>query len=299
MLIRTINNIKKLIVGIITFILIVTVLFFGFGSLAVLNLPRALIPFRSFKVLLSKISNFIGDIIVYCCRVIMFVLHQNSIKIYDDNKFDRSKWYLAMSNHQSWADIFIILAAGNFRIPLIKFFMKKELAWIPFIYLANKTLNMPFVSRHSKEDLKKNPALRQEDYRNTLDSCRRFKRSPSTVFSYAEGTRNNPKKYKLQESPYKNLLKPKIGGMATAISAIDNIDTLVDFSLIYKSNKRSAWSFLNGEMKNVKVLIKKYKIPDHLKNKNYSIDKQYRIDFKDWIEEIWEEKDREIERLKY
>jgi len=132
-----------------------------------------------------------------------------------------------------------------------------------------------------------------------LDSCRRFKRSPSTVFSYAEGTRNNPKKYKLQESPYKNLLKPKIGGMATAISAIDNIDTLVDFSLIYKSNKRSAWSFLNGEMKDVKVLIKKYKIPDHLKNKNYSIDKQYRIDFKDWIEEIWEEKDREIERLKY
>ena len=87
--------------------------------------------------------------------------------------------------------------------------------------------------------------------------------------------------------------------MATAISAIDNIDTLVDFSLIYKSNKRSAWSFLNGEMKDVKVLIKKYKIPDHLKNKNYSIDKQYRIDFKDWIEEIWEEKDREIERLKY
>jgi uncharacterized protein YktB (UPF0637 family) len=87
--------------------------------------------------------------------------------------------------------------------------------------------------------------------------------------------------------------------MATAISAIDSIDTLVDFSLIYKSNKRSAWSFLNGEMKDVKVLIKKYKIPEHLKNKNYSIDEKYRDDFKNWIEVIWEEKDKEIEKLKY
>lgn len=177
--------------------------------------------------------------------------------------------------------------------------MKKELSWIPFIYLANKTLNMPFVSRHSKKEIEENPELRQIDYRNTLDACRRFKRSPSTVFSYAEGTRNNPEKYKAQNPPYKNLLNPKVGGMATAISAIDNIDTLVDFSLIYKSDKRSAWAFLNGDMKDVKVLIKKYKIPTHLKNKNYATDEKYRSDFKTWIESIWEEKDKDIERLKY
>ena len=294
-----IGSIKRIFVGLITFTLIVIVLFLGFGSLAILNLPRIIIPFKSFKVLLSRISNFIGDIIVFCCRIIMYVMHQNSIRIYDDNKFDRSQWYLAMSNHQSWADIFIILAAGNFRIPLIKFFMKKELSWIPFIYLANKTLNMPFVTRHSKKELEEKPELRQIDYRNTLDACRRFKRSPSTVFSYAEGTRNDPIKHKSQNSPYKNLLQPKSGGMATAISAISNIDILVDFSLVYKSNKRSAWSFLNGEMKDVKVLVKKYRIPEHLKNKNYATDDKYRSDFKDWIEEIWAEKDKEMERLKY
>ena len=290
---------RRLIVGSITFILIVFVLFIGFGTLAVLNLPRVVIPFRTFKVLLSHISNFIGDIIVFCCRIIIYVMHQNSLRIYDENQFDKSEWYIAMSNHQSWADIFIILTAGNFRIPLIKFFMKKELSWIPFIYLANKTLNMPFVSRHSKKEIEENPELRQIDYRNTLDACRRFKRSPSTVFSYAEGTRNNPEKYKAQNPPYKNLLNPKVGGMATAISAIDNIDTLVDFSLIYKSDKRSAWAFLNGDMKDVKVIIKKYKIPAHLKNKNYAVDEKYRSDFKTWIESIWEEKDKDIERLKY
>jgi 1-acyl-sn-glycerol-3-phosphate acyltransferase len=294
-----IGSVKRLFVGTITFILIVFILTIGFSTLVILNLPRIIIPFESFKVFLSKVSNFIGDIIVFCCRVVMYIFHENSMQIFDDNTFDKSKWYLAMSNHQSWADIFIILAAGNFRIPLIKFFMKKELAWIPFIYLANKTLNMPFVSRHSKKEIQENPELRHIDYRNTLDACRRFKRSPSTVFSYAEGTRNNTKKYKAQNPPYKNLLNPKIGGMATAISTIDNIDTLVDFSLIYKSDKRSAWAFLNGDMKDVKVLIKKYKIPAHLKNKNYATDEKYRSDFKKWIEGIWEEKDKDIERLKY
>ena len=36
-----------------------------------------------------------------------------------------------------------------------------------------------------------------------------------------------------------------------------------------------------------------------LKNKNYSTDEEYRKNFKIWIEGIWEEKDKEIERLKF
>ena len=196
-------------------------------------------------------------------------------------------------------DIFVLLVTANYKIPLLKFFMKKELAWIPFIFLANKTLNMPFVNRHSKKAIEKNPSLRIKDYNNTLKSCKRFLRCPSTIFSYAEGTRFTKEKYKNQNSTYKNLLIPKTGGMATALSAMPKIDVLVDYSVVYKSNKRGAWSFLTGEMKSVKVLIKKYKIPENLKGKNYSTDSQYRKDFKKWIEEIWVQKDAEIEKLKF
>ena len=177
--------------------------------------------------------------------------------------------------------------------------MKKELAWIPFIFLANKTLNMPFVNRHSKEQIEKNPNLRFKDYENTVKACQRFLRSPSTIFSYAEGTRNNTTKHKLQNSPYKNLLKPRIGGIATALSAMPSINVLVDYSVVYKSKKRGAWAFLKGDMRDVKVLVKKYEIPENLRNKNYSTDDQYRKDFKEWIEEIWKEKDLEIEKLKF
>lgn len=291
--------IKSSLVGFITLILIIIELTIGFGTLAIVNVPRAIFPFKSLKIKLAKVSNSIGEYTVYGLKIIMKIMHRDSMQVFDNNEFDKNAWYMAISNHQSWADIFILLVAAHKRIPLLKFFMKKELAWIPFIFLANKTLNMPFVNRHSKKELEKNPNLRNKDYENTLKACKRFLRSPSTIFSYAEGTRNDATKHKAQNSPYKNLLKPRIGGIATALSAMPNINVLVDYSVVYKSKKRGAWSFLKGDMKDVKVLVRKYDIPENLKNKNYSTDAEYRENFKNWIEAIWIEKDQEIERLKF
>lgn len=291
--------IKSNIIGFFTFILIVVELIIGFGTLTIVNIPRAIFPFKSLKIKLSKISNTIGEYTVYGLKIIMKIMHRDAMQVFDNNEFDKNQWYMAVSNHQSWADIFILLVAAHKKIPLLKFFMKKELAWIPFVFLANKTLNMPFVNRHSKKQLEKNPNLRFKDYENTLMACKRFQRSPSTIFSYAEGTRNNSTKHQAQNSPYKNLLIPRVGGIATALSAMPNIDVLVDYSVVYKSNKRGAWAFLKGDMRDVKVSVKKYNIPEDLKNKNYSTDEEYRKNFKIWIEGIWEEKDKEIERLKF
>tara|TARA_B100000700_G_scaffold320_1_gene465 strand:+ start:1756 stop:2640 length:885 start_codon:yes stop_codon:yes gene_type:complete len=291
--------IKSSFIGLITFILIILELIIGFGTLAIVNIPRAIIPLKPFKIFLARFSNQIGDITVYGLKLIMLLMHGNRIQIINETEYDLDKWYMAMSNHQSWADIFVLLVTANKRIPLLKFFMKKELWWIPFVFLANKTLNMPFVNRHSKKAIAKNPSLRTKDYENTLKSCKRFLRAPSTIFSYAEGTRFTEEKHRNQNSEYINLLQPKIGGMATALSAMPNIDTLIDFSLVYKSKKRDAWSFLNGEMRDVKVYIKSYKIPDNLKGKNYSNDKVYREEFKEWVEGIWFEKDKKISELKF
>ena len=292
--------IKSLLVGSITFILILSELILGFGTLAIINLPRAIIPLKSFKIFLSKVSNFIGDLTVYGLKIIMLLMHGDNIKLINKNhEFNQDEWYMAMSNHQSWADIFVLLVSANYKIPLLKFFMKKELWWIPFVFLANKTLNMPFVNRHSKAAIDKDPSLRTKDYENTLKSCKRFLRSPSTIFSYAEGTRFTKEKHELQKSPYQNLLIPKIGGMATALSAMPKINTLIDYTLVYKSDKRSAWNFLTGEMREAKVLVTKHKIPEDLKNRNYAEDQKYREDFKNWIESIWSQKDKDIENLKF
>tara|TARA_B100001029_G_scaffold71990_1_gene58749 strand:- start:427 stop:1311 length:885 start_codon:yes stop_codon:yes gene_type:complete len=293
------RNIASSLIGLVTFVLILVELIIGFGTLAIINIPRGIIPLKSFKIFLAKISNIIGDITVYGLKLIMLLMHGKNITVINDQDFDENEWYMAMSNHQSWADIFILLTVANYKLPLLKFFMKKELWWIPFVFLANKTLNMPFVNRHTKKEIEKNPSLRTLDYENTLKSCKRFLRTPSTIFSYAEGTRFTNDKHIQQGSKYKNLLEPKIGGMATALSAMPNINTLVDYTLVYKSKKRDAWSFAKGDMKHAKVLVSKYKIPENLKNKNYLNDKSYRDEFKDWIEGIWAEKDKKIEELKF
>ena len=170
-----VTTIKSILIGLITFILILSELILGFGTLTVINIPRAIIPIKAFKIHLSKVSNFIGDLTVYGLKIIMLIMHGDNIKLIEKNKeFALDEWYMAMSNHQSWADIFVLLVAANYKIPLLKFFMKKELWWIPFVFLANKTLNMPFVNRHSRADIEKDPSLRTKDYENTLKSCKRF-----------------------------------------------------------------------------------------------------------------------------
>jgi len=52
-------------------------------------------------------------------------------------------------------------------------------------------------------------------------------------------------------------------------------------------------------MNKVQILVKKYEIPEKLKEKNYLNDSQYREDFKMWIEDIWQQKDKNIDKLKF
>ncbi len=284
--------------GVIHFIFIIIELTVGFTTITIANLPRPFVS-QKLKISLARMSNHISDWTILGFKVIMNFFHNNKMEVIYEDTFDRNDWCLGLANHQSWADILLILSASNYMMPNIRFFMKKELSWIPFIYLANKNLNMPFVNRHSKKQIIKNPNLRLQDYENTIKSCKRLKRAPSTIFSYAEGTRFTPEKHKDQNSSYKNLLEPKIGGLATALSALPESKYLIDFTLVYKTDRRSAWAFLKGDMADVKILVKKFKIPESLKNKSYLDDNEYRIEFKNWIEDIWCQKDKSIESLKF
>ena len=49
----------------------------------------------------------------------------------DDLRRDTS--YLVISNHQSWVDIPALIQTLNRRTPFFKFFLKKELIWVPFL----------------------------------------------------------------------------------------------------------------------------------------------------------------------
>ena len=91
------QTIKSFLIGLITFILITFVLIIGFGTLTIINIPRIIIPFKSFKIFLSKVSNVIGDITVYWVKMAMILMHGNNIELIGDEKdFKMDEWYLSL-----------------------------------------------------------------------------------------------------------------------------------------------------------------------------------------------------------
>ena len=60
---------------------------------------------------------------------------------------DPRGWYLVASNHQTWVDILVLQRVFNRRIPMLKFFTKKELLYVPVIGLAWWALDFPFMQR--------------------------------------------------------------------------------------------------------------------------------------------------------
>ena len=292
------TEIKRFFIGILTFFAILIILSFAVTLLTFVNLPR-IIPSKNLKVSLGSFSNMMGSATVACITSALRVLHKLEWDFQIPKDVNKKTWYIAMSNHQSWADIFILLAAGHKKIPLLKFFMKKELQWIPIIYLVHKTLDMPFLNRHSRAQIQANPELKKVDFENAKKAAKRFSRNPSTAFSFAEGTRFNIQKHIAQESPYSYLLKPKVGALAIALSGMPQVNTLVDFTVVYATEKRSTWDFLCGDLSKAKVAVKTYSLPENLKNRSFEEEDNYRRDFQTFIDAIWLEKDQMIKDLKF
>ncbi|MFP3441738.1 1-acyl-sn-glycerol-3-phosphate acyltransferase, partial [Pantoea sp. SIMBA_133] len=87
-------------------------------------------------------------------------------------------WWLVISNHRSWTDIFILFMALHRRIPMPRFFLKHQLIWIPIVGLAFWALEFPFMRRFSREQLAKNPKLATIDRESTERVCRQARNAP-------------------------------------------------------------------------------------------------------------------------
>ncbi len=211
---------------------------------------------------------------------------------------DPQGWYLVISNHQSWADIFVLQNILNRRIPFMKFFLKHELIWVPFMGLAWWALGFPFLHRHSAEYLKKHPEQRGKDFETTRKACEQFSRVPTCVMNFLEGTRFTKEKHLAQHSPYRHLLKPKAGGIALALSALgDKFDSLLNITIVYPDGIPTFWGFLCGRVKRVIVRISSIKIPQHFLRGDYEGDREFQIAFQQWVQDLWQEKDEQMIQL--
>lgn len=264
-------------------------------SIAILKL---LLPIESWKRVCTKLIINVGECWIYCNGLWIQALHKPEWKIEGFESLDNTRWYLSVANHQSWADIFVLQAITNRKVPMLKFFMKHVLIWVPVIGLAWWALDMPFLKRYSKEELDRNPNLRGEDIKAMEKSFERYSRYPVSIFSFAEGTRFNEEKRLNQDSKFKNLLNPKSGGIGLTLTTMPYIQLMLDFTIYYHSSKRSFWDFLCGRMANVTVKVREIAIPENLLQKNYEEDITFREELKSWMENLWIDKDNFIEDLK-
>ncbi|WP_180085346.1 acyltransferase [Acinetobacter sp. YH12145] len=207
--------------------------------------------------------------------------------------------YLMTCNHQSWVDTTVNQYFGLTRMPLTRFFTKWELIFIPFVGQAFKILGFPMMKRHSKEQIAKNPELKYRDMEEARKSCEQLLSQPFTLLNYLEGTRFTPEKHVQQQSPYQNLLKPKAGGLALALNILgDQVDALVDMTIVYPNGVPGYGEFWLGEVPRIAVDLRKIEIPTWVHGGNYEDDAEFREKFQHWVDELWTEKDQLITRMK-
>ncbi len=210
----------------------------------------------------------------------------------------RSDWYLVNCNHQSWVDIFVLQRALNGRVPLLKFFLKQQLLYVPIIGLAWWALDFPFMKRHTRAQLRRKPELRREDQDTARRACEKFSLSPTSVMVFTEGTRFTEAKRTAQASPYRHLLKPRAGGLAVTINAMGNrFRALLDATIVYPHGAPSFWQFACGRTGPVIVRVHQRPIPPAFCDADYGADPAFRGDFHRWLAQRWEEKDTEIDSL--
>lgn len=208
----------------------------------------------------------------------------------------RKDWYLIVANHQSWADILILQNVFNRKIPFIKFFLKRELLYVPFMGLCWWALDFPFMKRYSQQLLKKRPELKGKDIATTRKACEKFRYKPVSIMNFVEGTRFTPTKHDKQQSPFRYLLKPKAGGTAFVLGTMgEQLHKLLDVTIHYPHGIPSFWDYISGKVHAITVNIKVLPISKELIG-DYN-DQAYRERFQQWINQLWVEKDQQLALL--
>lgn len=258
---------------------------------------RALIPLKSWQRWCGRMANALAENWIGVNNINQKLTGKTRVEVSGLEGLNRSQWYLVLANHQSWVDILVLQRIFNRRIPLLKFFLKKELFWFPVLGQAWWALDFPFIKRYKRSFLKKKPHLKGKDIEVTRQACQKFKTLPVSVMNFVEGTRFTADKHRRQRSPYDHLLKTKAGGIAFVLGAMgDQIHRVLDVTIVYPHGDISFWSFICGNMNKIKVQVNTLPIDDRILG-DYANDRAFRKKFHSWLNGIWEEKDLRIRNM--
>ena len=292
------NFLPSLFVGIIAGVLMVINALVWVPIVLVFSVFKFVVPVNRVRLIIDPILLFIAESWISCNSAWMALTQRTQWDVQGIEGLDPRSWYLVNSNHQSWVDILVLQHLLNRRIPLLKFFLKQELIWVPVMGLAWWALDFPFMRRHTEEFLKKHPEMRGKDQETTRRACAKFALIPTSVMNFLEGTRFTRAKHQRQQSPYQHLLKPKAGGLALALNAMGTkFQSILDVTIVYPDGVPAFNYFLFGKLKRVVVRGRSLPVPQHLLIGDYANDPVFREAFSQWVQQLWRDKDQQIAQL--
>lgn len=276
-------------------------------NIILLCIPLYLFAFLRFispsglKPALSRGVNRVAELWISTNNVIFDQFQTLDIQLSEMPELNYENWYLVVCNHQTWMDIVILQRIFNRRIPMLKFFIKQQLIWVPIIGIAWWALDFPVMKRYSRERLAKKPHLRGKDLKTTLDSCEKFKLTPVSVLNFLEGTRFTPAKHSTQNSPFNNLLRPKTGGITMVMDSLEKqLAGIIDVTIVYPDGVENLWAFLCAPTNRVIVEVELLTLTEHLekvKAASSEVNAGKKPSLRGFVHDLWEQKDKKIARL--
>ena len=251
------------------------------------------------KKMLGHAEYFWIDAIKFC----LFITHNELFHFKKTNnckyELNKNDIYIIISNHSSWIDIILLHIVFHRKIKALKFFLKKELLFsLPFAGLATKLLGYPLIIRPSRKQIRKDPSIKMYNLNVVTKFCKKLKDSPSSLVNFIEGTRFSMEKHKKQNPPYKKLLRPSYVGLSSAIFEVSKWcnPLLIDATLGYVPKTPSFWDFCCG---NISKIVCEYSVCNIDKKYvgNYLQDRNFKENFRDWINSMWAAKDKRIEEI--
>ncbi len=259
---------------------------------------KLLVPCKSFRRIMARWIMAMGENWVSWNAVILSLRHSDRIDVRGIEGLNRHDWYLVIANHQTWVDIIALQVVLNRRIPFLKFFIKQEMMWFPFLGLVWWAMDMPFMKRYSKSYLAKHPEKKGQDLEATRGACRKFRDTPTSVINFIEGTRFTMEKKIRRNSQFEYLLPPRAGGIALALTSMGGMfNAILDITLVYPQGVAHFWDLCCGDVDDVIIEINKRPVERWMVEGDYENDREFRSRFHRWLTQVWQEKDGQIGSL--
>ena len=267
--------------------------------LLVVAILKLAVPVAAWRRWTSRALTAIAECWIGANGAIFRMMRSMPMTVAGIERLEPREWYLVVSNHRSWVDILVLQSIFNRRIPFLKFFLKRELIWVPLLGLAWWALDFPFMRRYSSAVLARHPHLRGKDLEATRRACEKFRGMPTSVMNFVEGTRFTEAKRVELASPYQELLPARAGGISFVLSAMSGIlHSMLDVTIAYRARTPTFWDLCCGRLDRVIVDVRRRAIEAWTAQGDYTNDAAFRQRFQAWLAGIWAEKDSLIVRLR-